>query len=168
MRPFNTSNGGRRANVTVIVVAFLLIFLVMGLTFAFYSIAEADQTKVYRDAANGGQTGVLPATRDGAPPEPEPIFNIVMRDIIYGPPNDLGGAFDSFRGHDIARLIYGFDPNNLADATQAFNGVGRVDPRLVHPLTLGDNGGSQPPIPYADQMTHFVWAPNLAAVDPRM
>ena len=73
-----------------IVVAFLLIFLVLGLTFAFYAIAEADQTKVYRDAANGGQTGVFPITHDGAPPEPEPIFNIVMRDLIYGPPNDLG------------------------------------------------------------------------------
>ncbi|HEX3147989.1 MAG TPA: hypothetical protein VHR66_07880 [Gemmataceae bacterium] len=178
MRPYSTSKGGRRGNVTVIVVAFLSIFLVLGLTFVFYSIAEADQTKVYRDGGNGGQSGVLPPTHDGAPPEPETIFNIVMRDVIYGPPNDLGGAFDSFRGHDLSRLIYGFDidpgtpalnlPSKVGDATQPFNGVGRVNPQLIHPTTLGDNGGSKPPIPYSDQMINFTWAPWMAAVDPNL
>ena len=86
MRPFSTSRGGRRGNVTIIVVAFLALFLVLGLTFAFYSIGEADQAKVYRDAANGGQTGVWPTTHDGAPPEPDTLFNAVMSDVIYGPP----------------------------------------------------------------------------------
>ena len=70
MRPFTTSRGGRRGNVTVIVVAFLALFLVLALTFVFYSIAEADAAKVYRDSSNGGQSGVSPITHDGAPPEP--------------------------------------------------------------------------------------------------
>ena len=43
MRPFINSRGHRRGTVTVIVIAFLLIFFILAMTFAFYSIAEADQ-----------------------------------------------------------------------------------------------------------------------------
>ena len=154
MRPFNTSRGGRRGNVTIIVVAFLALFLVLALTFVFYSIGEADQTKVYRDAANGGQTGVFPPTHEGAPPEPGSIFNTVLRDVIYGPPDGLPGAFDSFRGHDLARLIYGWNPNfdpldPTTWATQPFNGYGRVMPQTIYPAL---------PV-QAATMIHYKWQP---------
>src|SRR5215213_4801020 len=104
MRPFNISRGGRRGTVTVIVVAFLALFLVLALTFAFYSIAESDQAKVYRDSAD---TGVVVL---GGAPDPTSIFNQLLGDIIYGPEDGVNGAFNSLRGHDLGRTIYGFNP----------------------------------------------------------
>ena len=161
MRPFSTSRGGRRGNVTVIVVAFLALFLVLGLTFAFYSISEADQAKVYRDSVEGGQTGVQP--NDGAPPEPESIFNSVLRDVIYGPPADLTGAFNPLRGHEVARLIYGYNPADPTGATQPYNGVGWVDPQTVHPHFVAA-GPTMPAI----QPVNWSWFPAVGAIDPRL
>lgn len=169
MRPFSTSRGGRRGNVTVIVVAFLGLFLVLGLTFVFYAIAEADQSKVYRDAANGGQTGVSPTTHDGAPPEPESIFGKALGDIIYGPPEGLPGAFNSLRGHDLARLIYGYNPADPGGATQPFNGVGHVPAYTVHPNFDRANAGGQPPVPpfVVNWTWHVPLSPAGGGRDPR-
>ena len=56
MRLSRTSR--RPGTITIIVVAFLLLLLLMGLTFAFYGLREAEEARVYRDSQNGGQTGV--------------------------------------------------------------------------------------------------------------
>src|SRR3954447_11458776 len=123
MRPFNTSRGHRRGTVTIIVISFLLIFLILALTFAFYSIAEADQAKVYRDGGNVGQAGVYDS---GPAPDPEPLFNELMGGILYGPPDDLSGAFNVLRGHDLARLVYGWSPSDTRYLTDPnyFNNSG--------------------------------------------
>lgn len=127
MRPFNSNRGRRRGTVTVIVVAFLALFFVLALTFAFYSIAEADQAKVYRDGADLSGPSVL-----GGAPDPDPIFNQLLGNLIYDVPDGLPGAFNGLRGQSLARLMYDFNPADLTGSTQAFNGVGRVDPNVVH------------------------------------
>src|SRR4051794_4749155 len=114
MRPFSTSRGGRRGTVTIIVVSFLLIFFILALTFAFYSMAEADNAKAYRDSVNVGQNGSFDA---GPPPDAEGLFNKALSDILYGPPDGLPGAFNVLRGQDLARLEYGNNPQDPRGAT---------------------------------------------------
>ena len=103
MRPFSTSRGGRRGTVTVIVVAFLALFFVLALTFAFAALAEAENTKVFRDQASV-------SIGFGSPPDPDPLFNQALNDVIYGPEEGLPGAFNVIRGHDLARLMFGYNP----------------------------------------------------------
>jgi hypothetical protein len=124
MRPTTPSRGARRGTITVIVVSFLGLMFILGMTFVFYSIAEADAAKVYRDSSNGGHTGVNPATFEGTPPEPDALANMGFGQLIYGPPDGLGGAFSALRNQEMARTIYGWDRANPLGNTQAFNGVG--------------------------------------------
>jgi hypothetical protein len=178
MRPFNTSRGGRRGTITVIVVAFLVLFFIMALTFAFYSIAEADQAKVYRDTGNLGVGGAFDS---GAPPDQEALFSSVLGDVIFGQPQGapppapplpdqgLPGAFNVLRGHDISRLIYGYDPNNPTGATQAYNGIGLVPPYVIYPQfdpATNPAFAALPPQAQASirQMINFQWVPNPATV----
>ncbi|MBO0700609.1 MAG: hypothetical protein J2P46_19590, partial [Zavarzinella sp.] len=104
----------RPGTVTVVVVAFLALLLIMGLSFAFYALRESEESRVFRDSVNGGATGVFPTSRTSSgiddPPEPDTIFNRVAGDIIYGPPDDLTGAFNVLRQHEMARSIYGWNP----------------------------------------------------------
>src|SRR5687768_7636350 len=106
MRTYRTSMK-RRGTVTIIVVAFLALLLIMGLSFAFYALREAEESRVFHDSVNGGQTGVFPTSRTSSgvddPPEPDSIANRVLGDVIYGPSDDLSGAFNVLRQHEIAR-----------------------------------------------------------------
>src|SRR5262245_23895473 len=166
MRPYSTSRGRRRGTITVVVISFLAIFLVLGLTFAFYAQAEADNARVYRDSTNGGHTGVQPFVRTSAgvdePPEPDAIMNSALANLLYGPQDDLSGAFNAIREWDLARTIYGRNPMaqmwNPADQanwpTQAFNGYGRVPMSVIR---AGD-----PTLPaQAANMINFAWVPTL-------
>jgi hypothetical protein len=161
MRLSNISSR-RRGSVTVIVVAFLALLLVLGLSFAFYALRESEESRVYRDSVNGGATGVTPVSRGSsgtdAPPEPDAIVNSALASVIYGAPDDLTGAFNSLRTHEMSRGAYGwnpkfpspywpynvpapltFDPSRAG--TQPFNGYGRVSPATVLSPTM------QPPAP---------------------
>lgn len=145
MRPYSTSHRGRRGTVTVIVVAFLALFFVMALTFAFYSIAESDNAKAYRDAAAG-----LDMTDIGGP-DPYPILNETLSQIIYGPEDGVAGAFTGLRGHDLSRTIYGYDKNNPTAGTQAFNGYGRAKPSMIYPFLTAAQ----------DNMINYTWVPSM-------
>ncbi|HKB01981.1 MAG TPA: hypothetical protein VKD90_07155 [Gemmataceae bacterium] len=163
MRPFSTSRGGRRGNVTVVVIASLGLFLILGLTFAHYSIAEADQAQVFRDSANAAGA----AGPDGAPPNPEMVFNQALRDIIFPAPDDITGAFNALRGHDMARGAYGYNMFDRAGNTQPFNGIGWVPPHMVHPILSPTNPAG--PIPYSDRMINWTWMQStLGQLDPRL
>ena len=133
MRPYSKSRNQRRGTVTVIVVAFLALLFMLGLTFVFYAIAEADSSKVYMNSTNGGHTGVAPATYEGTPPEPDSIVNQALANLIFGVEDGLPGAFNPLRGHEMARTIYGWDANNPTGNTQGFNGLGRVKAPAIYP-----------------------------------
>jgi len=176
MRPYITSHR-RRGTVTVIVVAFLSLMLVLGLSFAYYSLREAEESRIYRDSARGGQTGVVPVLRTPSgiddPPEPDMIVNKVYGDVIYGPSDDLAGAFNVLRGHELARSSYGwnpkypspywpfnipptpgtFDPNKAA--IHPFNGYGYVSPDKIG-ATIGAG------IPLPANMINFAWVPSMS------
>jgi hypothetical protein len=157
MRLTNT-NSRRRGSVTVIVVAFLALLLVLGLSFAFYALRESEESRVYRDSVNGGATGVTPVNRGSsgtdAPPEPEAIANGVFGTVIYDAPDDITGAFNGLRNWSMARTIYGWNPKYPSPyygyngpvpipgvpapdpthaATQPFNGYGYLQPQTFYP-----------------------------------
>ena len=137
MRLSHTSR--RPATITVIVVAFLALLFVVGLTFALYGIREADESKVFRDSHNGGQTGMRFNTRGSStsdqPPEPEVIINDALGKAIYGSPDDLRGYFNVLRHQEISRTMYGYNPADPTGATQAYSGVGALPADVVHPAT---------------------------------
>jgi hypothetical protein len=167
MRPFHTSRGGRRGTVTIIVISFLLIFFVLALTFAFYSMAEADNAKVYRDSVNLGQNGAFDT---GPPPDAEGLFNKALGDIIYGPQDGLPGAFNVLRGHDLARLAYGYNPQDPRGATQAYNGLGRVAITDMFPKTPQPWFAAMPANGQASlaNMVNFAWAANVPFMNGMM
>ena len=157
----HTTSSRRRGTVTVIVVAFLALLLVLGLSFAFYALRESEESRVYRDSVNGGATGVTPTGRTSSglddPPEPDSIANSVLGSVVYGAPDDVSGAFNALRCQELARTVYGwnpkfpspyygyntplpatFDPNQAA--IQPFNGFGLVPSSKVGiPGMLPDN-----------------------------
>ncbi len=157
MRLANTSR--RRGTVTIIVVSFLLLLLIMGMTFAFYGLREAEEARVYRDSQNGGQTGVDPTSRGSSnpdqPPEPETIFSSTMNSVIFGASDDVSGAFNVLRNQEIARTIYGWDPVNPTNANQPFNGIGRVPPDVMF-QGLGLPATLIPP-----DRVNWAWMPDL-------
>src|SRR5688572_10447949 len=110
----SSATNRRPGTVTVIVVSFLALLLVLGLTFAFYALREAEESRVYRDSVNGGATGVGPVFRKSsgtdAPPEPDTIFNSALGNLIYGVPDDLTGAFNVLRTHELGRGTFGYNP----------------------------------------------------------
>ncbi|HVK14039.1 MAG TPA: hypothetical protein VM597_35175, partial [Gemmataceae bacterium] len=144
MRPYRTSNG-RRGTITVIVVSFLVLLFVLALTFVFYSTAESDTARVYRDYAN------INKSDDSGGPDPSEIFNTTLGQLIYGVPDDETGAFNGLRTHDLARLVYGkaktFETGPFPEPDQAYNGVGRVPLVAVHPWMP----------PEAANMVNFTW-----------
>jgi hypothetical protein len=182
MRLASTSR--RRGTVTIIVVSFLLLLLLMGLTFAFYGLREAEETRVYMNSQNGGQTGVGPTSRGSSnqdqPPEPDVIVNKALSSAIYGEPDDLRGAFSVLRQQEIARSMFGWNPKYPSpyygyappglpsppfpppDPSRAaitpFNGIGRVRPGSdILP-------NCNPPMPAnaaLDNMINFAWVPGL-------
>ena len=180
MRLSNISHGRRPGTVTIIVVSFLALLLIMGMTFAFYGLREAEEAKVYRDSANGGQTGVGPTVRGSSnqdqPPEPDVILNHALGSLVFGAPDDLTGAFNVLRQHEIARSAFGWNPkfqspyypyndggvalpgfNARYAATQPFNGMGRVSPQVI--------GSTQLPIvTLPDNMINFTWPTDSLAL----
>jgi hypothetical protein len=176
--------------VTIIVVSFLLLLLIMGLTFAFYGLREAAETQIYLNSQNGGQTGVPYSVRSSSgidqPPEPDVLFNVALGNLLYGAPDDIRGAFNSLRNQEMARTIYGWnpvdpykpaptifglDPANPGGATQAFNGVGRVGPDVMYDKQAGGNPGTYPMIQPqwvpADRI-NWSWMPQDAAYQALM
>lgn len=156
MRLHNTSTR-RQGTITVIVVAFLGLLFILALTFVFYSTAESDTAKVYRDYANvdGGTASDL-----GSPPDPVEIFNYGFGQLIYGAPEDQTGAFSTIRGHELARTIYGWNPLDPNGNNQAFNGVGLVDQAIVHADIAG----------FPQTMVNHSWhfGANFPGYDPRV
>jgi hypothetical protein len=104
----------RPGTVTVIVVAFLALFAVIGLTFLIASQNYSTAARIRREHENREKAD---------PPNPLEIFRVAMADIIYDAPNDQSGVYKAVRGHGIARNMYGQHPT--LQNVNAYSGVGR-------------------------------------------
>ncbi|MEZ6142275.1 MAG: hypothetical protein R3B84_17080 [Zavarzinella sp.] len=124
----------RRGTITVIVVVFIALFFVVGLTFLLSSQNYSESAKIHREAAYGGHTGVRPTSRlgagDEAPPNPGDIFNTALGYVVYDAPNDASGVYVGIRGHSLARAMYGMkmtDPSTIDPnaGLTPYAGIGR-------------------------------------------
>src|SRR6266849_348761 len=109
----------RKAVILLVVISLLTLFAIVGLTFVLYANAEANSSKIYREAAALNQVDM----------DPELLFNMLLGQVIYGVPDDYTGVYSALRGHDLARSMYGYNygtPGSFPANTVPFNGTGRL------------------------------------------
>src|SRR5947209_5583516 len=96
----------RRGIILLVVLSLLTLFLVVGLTFVLYADTELESSRNARDAAAFAVPDM----------DPEQAFAYAMAQLIYDSPDDETGVWSSFRGHSLARNMYGWNytiqPNN--------------------------------------------------------
>jgi len=105
----------RRGVILLVVLSLLTLFAVVGISFVLYADAEAEASRIFREAAAN------PTVPDM---DPEQALALVMAQLVYGVPDDASGVFSALRGHDFARLIYGLNDGNPPNNTHAYNGTG--------------------------------------------
>src|ERR1700687_5946761 len=86
----------RKAVILLVVISLLTLFAIVGLTFVLYANAEANSSKIYREASSLNQVDM----------EPEMLFNMCLSQMIYGVSDDYTGVYSALRGHDFARSMY--------------------------------------------------------------
>ncbi len=114
----------RQGVILLIVVVLLALFLVVGLSFVWYSESEATASRIYREASFPADVADLP---------PEQMLSFVVGQLLFDAKDDLDGTGSAARGHSLARTLYGWNytllPTGVVDSTSnsntmAFNGTG--------------------------------------------
>src|SRR6266851_1060528 len=126
----------RKAVILLVVISLLTLFAIVGLTFVLYANAEANASKIYREASALNQVDM----------EPEMLFNMFLSQAIYDAPDDSSGVYSAMRGYSLARSMYGFnyDASGTIVNTTPFNGTGRLHTTGGPPPSYG-TPFSQPP-----------------------
>jgi len=111
----------RKAVILLVVISLLTLFAIVGLTFVLYANAEANASKIYREASALNQVDM----------EPEMLISMFLSQMIYGVPDDYTGVYSALRGHDLARSMYGYyyptaSSPTVQQNTVPFNGTGRL------------------------------------------
>src|SRR5438128_241565 len=86
----------RRGVILLVVISLLTLFAIVGISFVLYANAEANASKVYREAANQNQIDM----------EPELLLHLFLGQLIYDVPDDYTGVYSAMRGHSLGRSIY--------------------------------------------------------------
>jgi hypothetical protein len=86
--------------ILLVVVLMLALFLVVGLSFVYYSQASSENARTYRESA----------TPDIADIPPETLMSWWLGQLIYDQPDDVNGVASAMRGHSLARTMYGWHP----------------------------------------------------------
>src|SRR5260370_27966779 len=87
----------RKAVILLVVISLLTLFAIVGLTFVLYANAEANSSKIYREAAALNQVDM----------DPELLFNMFLSQAIYDVPDDHTGVYSAMRGYSLGRSEYG-------------------------------------------------------------
>jgi hypothetical protein len=146
----------RKGVILLVVISLLTLFAIVGLSFVLYANAEANASKIYREAANQNQIDM----------EPELLFNMFLGQLIYDVNDDYTGVYSAMRGYSLGRGICGLNYNgspgnitleNFAGPTSTtpppgtplgplnavpFNGTGRLhspSPTVHGLLTFADD-----------------------------
>lgn len=119
LRPTHPARAGgdRRGAILIVVLALLAIFAVVALTFVFYSGAEADAARIYKQGQNAG---------DGTP-NPADAVNAFLSAVVFDAGDGVTNPADlmnAMRGHSLARTMYGYNSANMSMNLVPFNGVG--------------------------------------------
>src|SRR5713101_3127243 len=114
----------RKAVILLVVISLLTLFAIVALSFLLYANAEANASKLFREA-EANDIGLAGSVA------PEKLFNFFLKQFVYDVPDDSTGVYSAIRGHSLARNIYGYYyPTTLSPMVQAnttaFNGTGRL------------------------------------------
>lgn len=136
MRHANQSSSNRRATVTVIVVAFLALFAVLGITFLLASQRFATTTRLNRE--------MMTRERD-TPPQPDILMQRVMNDILYDSTDNGEDVYKATRGWSLSRLVYGQHPVGhpsipYVNDTTPYSGIGRSRTNNLPPTVVTSLG----------------------------
>jgi hypothetical protein len=112
-RSSSRAHAARRGVILLVVLAFLTLFALIGLTFVLYADAEATAARIAREAEERGAPDV----------EPELLLAYFLGQLIYDV-DDAQGVYSALRGHSLARLMYGYD--DAGTNATPFNGTGRL------------------------------------------
>lgn len=104
----------RRGAILLIVLTMLALFAVIGLSFVLYSESEATAARIHKDR--------LSTPSDDLPPDPNAVAGTFLGQLIYPVPDAGDATLSGLRGHELARLMYGFRDGSPNDV--AYNGVG--------------------------------------------
>src|SRR5215472_9193723 len=119
---FPSANEPRRAVILMVVLILLTLFAIIGLSFALYASAEAEASRLHREAE-------VPLQPDA---DPELLLAYFLGQLLYDT-DDFTGVYSALRGHSLARNMYGYnykrsgdDPAFVVPNTVPFNGLGRL------------------------------------------
>src|SRR6266446_4844215 len=114
IRPRRLTRSHRRGIILLVVLAFLTLFAVVGLSFVLYADAEATSSRIYRES------------EDFVPPDPDPrpFFAYFLGQVNYDVSDDDTGVYSALRGHSLLRSIYGM--NDQGGNYSPFSGTGRL------------------------------------------
>jgi hypothetical protein len=120
----------RRGVILLVVLSLLTLFAVVGISFVLYADAEAESSRIFREAA---ANPVVPDM------DPEQAFAFIMSRLVYDVNDDASGAASSLRGLSLARSIYGAANPTVDSAIndKPFNGVGRLHIPSVYSTSVG-------------------------------
>src|ERR1700722_15198748 len=107
-----------RGMILIVVLAILTLFAILGITFVLYSESVAL-------AARYGSEGASLNTPDM---DPQECFALFLSQLIYDVSDtDPSGQISAFRGHSLARNMYGWNSSaGVTGNNTPFNGVGRL------------------------------------------
>lgn len=157
-------NNRRKGMILLVVVAFLSLFAVMGVTYIIYADSQLRQTV---DEVNGQD-----ARQDSmrmVDLSPSYMLNFFLEKILYDEAdavrNNTGavtnptpkGVYSSIRGHSLARGIYGWNDAPGALNDRPFNGNGKSN----NPVTIGTST-----VPFSNMVNHSFFAPSISDATP--
>ena len=162
-RPRNlTAPRVRRAVILMIVLVLLTLFAIVGLAFVLYANAEAESSRVYREAFT---------LVDNRPDiSPDILANWSVGQLMFDVPEPIASAanplptarFSALRGHSLGRDIYGWNSDLPGSNIYPFNGIGHLHSTDQQPLERGRPHSAQlrllPNDPNASSATPSVWA----------
>ena len=113
----------RRGVILLVVLTLLALFAVIGLSFALYAEQEATAARIHRESYDVDSIDFDTQAREFA--------HIALGQIIYDvddvQPTGEQKAFSGFRGHSLARSMYGYNSTNrLMDNLSPYSGMGRI------------------------------------------
>src|SRR5207302_11050154 len=110
-----------RGVILLVVLSLLTLFAVVGISFVLYADAEAESSRIFKEAA---------ANPSNPDMDPEQAFAFIMGQLVYPVPNDSGTG-SGFRGHELSRGAYGwfndeFTAGSFAPNDKPYSGPGRL------------------------------------------
>jgi hypothetical protein len=113
---------GRRAAVLLVVLLMLTLFAVVGLSFVLYADSAATAARIAREAEVASSPDV----------RPDLLLAYFLNQLIYDA-DDEAGTDSCLRGHSLARLLYGWNPESPQGNDTPFNGTGRLHEPVICP-----------------------------------